>query len=170
MKHPYHIITIFTILVIALVACEPVEYGELGDPFSKIEGIEGSWIATEIIQVDETALAQGGLYTEMDLTNLFNFSNYTITFHVDANNAPSTFTVASGGAPSFIDTTGTWTFDNNELPAEVLYTHPDSLLFTSKMRLIAPPRELSPLRMKFQRFSGGKLIVSYQYTLEKLNQ
>ena len=170
MKQPYQLFTFFIVLVIALVACEPVEYGELGGPFSKIEGIEGTWITTEVIQIDETALAQGGLYTEQDLTNLFNFSSYTITFSVDTDTMPSSFSVFTGGAPSFIDTTGSWTFNDNDFPTEVLFTHPDSSVFTSKMRLIAPPRDQNPLRMKFQRFSGGKLIISYQYTFEKQNQ
>ena len=170
MKRQYQLFTFFIVLVIALVACEPVEYGELGNSFSKIEGIEGTWIATEVIQIDETALAQGGLYTEQDLTNLFNFSRYTITFSIDSDTMPSTFSVFAGGAPSFIDTTGSWTFNDNDFPTDVLFTHTDSSGFTSKMRLIAPPRNQNPLRIKFQRFSGGKLIISYQYTFEKQNQ
>lgn len=170
MNSYYKKLTYFIVLIVAFAACEPVEYGELGDPFSKIEGIEGSWKTTEVIQVDETALAQGGLYTEQDLTALFNFSNYTITFNVDADSMPSTFTVITGGAPSFIDTTGTWSFNDNHFPTEVLFSHSDSAGFTSKMRLITPPRDQNPLRMKFQRFSGGKLIISYQYTFEKQNQ
>lgn len=170
MRQQYQNFIFFIVLATAFAACEPVEYGETGDPFSKIEGIEGAWIATEVIQVDETALAQGGLYTEQDLTDLFNFTSYSITFDVDANNLPSNFSVTSSGAPSFIDTTGIWTFNDNDFPTEVLFSHPDSSLFTSKMRLITPPRDQNPLRMKFQRFSGGKLIVSYQYTFEKQNQ
>lgn len=155
-------------VVMVLTACEPAEYGKLGEPFSKIDGIEGTWVATEVIQVDETALSQGGLYTEMDLTDVFNFSNYTITFNTVAGQ-PSTFTVSPGGAPSFIDTEGSWAFDDAQYPTSVYFTLPDSSTTTSKMRLIAPPREQSPLRIKFQRFSGGKLIVSYRYTFEKLN-
>ncbi len=170
MRQQYQNFIFFIVLATAFAACEPVEYGELGEPFSKIEGIEGTWIATEVIQVDETALAQGGMYTEQDLTDLFNFTSYSITFDVDANNLPSNFSVTSSGAPSFIDTTGIWTFNDNDFPTEVLFTHPDSSLFSSKMRLITPPRDQNPLRMKFQRFSGGKLIVSYQYTFEKQNQ
>ena len=170
MRQQYQNFIFFIVLATAFTACEPVEYGETGDPFSKIEGIEGAWIATEVIQVDETALGQGGLYTEQNLTDLFNFTSYSITFDVDANNLPSNFSVTSSGAPSFIDTTGIWTFNDNDFPTEVLLTHPDSSGFTSKMRLITPPRDQNPLRMKFQRFSGGKLIVSYQYTFEKQNQ
>ena len=170
MKIQYQLFTVFIILVLALASCEPVEYGELGEPFSKIEGIAGTWKVTELVQVDETALAQGGLYTEQDLTDHFNFSNYTITFNVDAGSLPSSFDVVTGGSPSFIDTTGTWTFDNNDFPTEVWFTHPDSIEYTSKMKLIAPPRDQSHLRTKFQRFAGGKLIISYQYTFEKQSQ
>ena len=167
MKIQYQIFTALLILVLALTSCEPLEYGELGEPFSKIGGIAGTWKVIEVIQVDETALAQGGLYTEQDLTGLFNFSDYTITFNVDAGSQPSSFDVVTGGSPSFIDTSGTWTFDNNDFPTEVWLKHPDSTKYSSMMRLIAPPRDQSQLRMKFQRFAGGKLIISYRYTFEK---
>ena len=168
MKYLSRLIPFIVAVVMVSTACEPMEYGELGEPFSKIDGIEGTWVATEVIQVDETALAQGGLYTEMDLTNVFNFTNYTITF-ATASGQPSTFTVSPGGAPSFIDTTGTWAFDDSQYPTQVHFTLPDSSEYTSMMRLVAPPREQNPLRIKFQRFSGGKLIVSYRYTFEKQN-
>ena len=168
MKYLSKLIPLLIAVVLVLTACEPVEYGELGVPFSKIDGIEGTWVATEVIQVDETALAQGGLYTEMDLTDVFNFSNYTITFNTNSGQ-PFTFTVSPGGAPNFIDTEGTWAFDDNQYPTEVYFTLPDSSNYTSEMRLIAPPREQNPLRIKFQRYSGGKLIVSYRYTFEKQN-
>ncbi len=170
MKHTFKPIIIFLILTISFTSCEPVEYGEIGDPFSKLEAIEGTWIATEVIQIDETALAQGGLYTEMDLTNLFNFTSYSITFNLDGEMQSSTFSVNDGGAPSFIDSTGTWAFNNSEFPDEIYFTLPDSLGYTSKLKLIAPPRDQNPLRMKFQRFSGEKLIVSYRYNFEKQTQ
>ena len=46
MKIQYQLFTVFIILVLALASCEPVEYGELGEPFSKIEGIAGTWKVT----------------------------------------------------------------------------------------------------------------------------
>jgi len=170
MKHIVKQISLSLILAIAFLSCEPVQYGEIGVPFSKIESIEGTWIATQVIQLDETAIAQGGLYTEMDFTDLYNFTSYAITFNLDADTLPSSFSVETGGAPSFIDLMGTWAFDDNDFPSEILFTLPDSASYTSKMRLIAPPRDQNPLRMKYQRFSGGKLIVSYQYIFEKQTQ
>ena len=170
MKHILKTLTFSMVLAITFVSCEPVQYGEIGVPFSKLESIEGTWVATQVIQVDETAVAQGGLYQEMDLTDLYNFTSYAITFNLDADTLPSTFSVATNGAPSFIDTLGSWTFNDNAFPSEIHFTHPDSSSVSSKMYLIAPPRDQSPLRMKFQRFSKEKLIVSYQYIFEKQGQ
>jgi len=121
---------------------------------------------TKVIQVDEVALAQGGAQTEMDLTDVFSFSTYTITFNVDANGNPTTFEVG-GDAPNFVDSTGVWTFDEIEFPTYVELTHPDSSSATSIFTLIAPPREKTPLRMKFQRICKGKVIISYEYEFEK---
>lgn len=168
-----HILKIFTfsiVLAIALVSCEPVQYGKIGVPFSKLESVEGTWVATKVIQVDETAVSQGGLYQEMDLTDLYNFTSYSITFNLDADTLPSTFSVSTAGAPSFIDTMGTWSFNDNDFPSEIHFTHPDSADITSKLYLIAPPRDQNPLRVKFLRFSKEKLIVSYQYIFERQTQ
>lgn len=167
MKHIFKLFTFSLILAITFLSCEPVEYAKIGVPFSKIESIEGTWVATQVIQVDETAVAQGGLYQEMDLTNAYNFTSYAITFNLDTDTLPSTFSVETGGAPSFIDSMGTWTFDDNDFPSEIWFTLPDSANYTSKMSLIAPPRDQNPLRIKFQRYSKEKLIVSYQYIFEK---
>ncbi len=169
MKMKKYIYLVIILIATFIISCKPVQYGELGEPFSKTDGIKGTWKVSELIQIDETALAQGGLYTEMNLTDLFDFSNYTITFNVDNENNPSTFSVDAGGAPSFIDTTGTWSFDDVDYPTEVLFSLPDSIQTTSELRLIAPPRENTSLRIKFLRYSGGKLIVSYQYTFDKIS-
>ena len=168
-----HILKIFTFsiaLAIALVSCEPVQYEKIGVPFSKLESIEGTWVATKVIQVDETAVSQGGLYQEMDLTDLYNFTSYSITFNLDSDTLPSTFSIETGGAPSFIDTMGNWSFNDNNFPTEIHFTHSDSANFTSKLYLIAPPRDQNPLRVKFLRFSKEKLIVSYQYIFERQTQ
>lgn len=167
MKHIFKPLIMFTMLAITFVACDPVEYGEIGVPFSKVEAIEGTWKLSEIIQVDEAALEQGGMYTELDLTNAFNFTDYSITFSLDADTLPLEFSIDAGMAPNFIDTLGTWTFDENDLPTELLFTQSDSVNVTSKLKLIAPPRDQNPLRVKYQRFSGGNLIISYQYSFEK---
>lgn len=157
-------------LAIIFVACDPVEYGEIGTPFSKVEAIEGTWKLSQISQIDEAALEQGGIYTELDLTDAFNFTDYTITFSLDADTLPLEFSIDAGAAPNFIDTLGTWTFDDNDLPTELLFTQSDSTNVTSKLKLIAPPRDQNPLRMKYQRFAGGNLIISYQYSFEKQTQ
>lgn len=170
MKNIIKPLTILTLLTIMIVACDPVEYGEIGTPFSKTEAIEGTWGLTEIVQVDEAAREQGGMYTELDLTNAFNFTDYTITFTLDTDTLPLEFSIDPGMAPNFIDTLGTWTFDDNDFPTEVLFTQSDSVNVTSKLKLIAPPRDQNPLRVKYQRYSGGNLIISYQYSFEKLTQ
>lgn len=155
----------FTVLGLLLAGCEQIEYGELGDPFTKTDGIKGTWLVSRVVQVDEVALAQGGAQTEMDLTDFFSFSTYHITFNVDAQGNPTTFEVG-GDAPNFVDSTGIWTFDEIEFPTYVELTHPDSSSVTSMFTLIAPPRTKTPLRMKFQRFCKGKIIISYKYEFE----
>jgi hypothetical protein len=170
MKNSIILFTLIAMLSAGFFGCEPITYGELGDPFSKTEAIEGTWNVTSVLQIDETALSQGGKYTELDITDAFNFKEYSITFNLSADTLPTTFSVEYGAAPNFIDTLGTWTFDDMDFPTSIEFTAPDSVSATSQLKLIAPPRDLNPLRVKFQRYAGGDLIISYQFTFEKQTQ
>jgi hypothetical protein len=174
MRYRLIILAVIGLVGFSLTSCEPEDYKPIGEPFDKIEGMVGTWKITSVVQVDEEAIAKDLSFTELNITNFFDFSNYRITFNVDEENKPSTFEVVNPDkAPNFITVTGRWAFDNENFPSYLYLIRLNALqepLDTNKLFLNAPPRLHNPLKFKFTRYSGEEKILSYKYSFERVNQ
>lgn len=150
------------VLAVLLTACFPDELKDIGLPFSKKEGITGEWKVISVTQVDEIAKKEGATSFSIDLTDMFGFSDFEIAF-----NADGTFSVNENPSPAFIDLSGTWAFDDDEFPKEVLLKAENSDEVTSRFALHKVPAPGRNLEIKFQRLKGEDVVISYIYVLSK---
>jgi hypothetical protein len=173
MKSIISIIAFFAAAGIIFTSCEPEKFEPIGEPFSKVDGIKGSWKITSIIQIDEVAVAKELAFTQLDITQFFDFSNYRITFNVDEANNPSTFEITNpDNAPNFVLTSGKWTFDNVLYPSFVFLIKVDAEMLpidTTRIELVATPRDYLPLKYKYTRKSAGEKLISYSYSFQRDN-
>jgi hypothetical protein len=165
-KSNYTIIAIFLIISLVFVqACKKDEYPEI-QPRDYVNLITGTWNTAQVIQTDIIAVDEGLQPTTKDRTNLFNFTEYIITFNSSGGN-PTDFTVVPGEAPNYVDLEGTWQLDDYSMPTKILLTATGASSPTSEFILTGRPREGAPLYISYQRTSEGKAILSYDYKLTK---
>lgn len=148
--------------LIVLASCFPDALKEIGEPFSKKEGIVGDWRVISVTQIDEIAKKDGEIFFSMDLTDLFGFYEFEISF-----NADGTFGINENPSPLFVDLRGTWSFEDEEFPKEVLLTAQDADEVTSKFVLHKTPAPGRDLEIKFQRVKDNEVVLSYIYKLAK---
>ena len=116
MKTRLFIIPVALLLSVAL-SCQPDDdFPDLDDPLAvKPTLLSGTWTAERVIQYDQEALDNGfpTEVVEQDITALFPFSDYKLTFELDEKGRPSEYSINAGDAPNFLSLTGgTWTLDD----------------------------------------------------------
>ena len=159
--------TLIAMSAILFTACRPEAHKELGPPRDVLSSIQGTWKLTKATQVDEDALRKGFPYKELDITNLFPYTNFVLTLNLN-NGAPGTFATTPGSSPKIIKlTSGNWSVDNAEYPKEITLT---SGSVTEKVTLGGyPVGSSNALKLKAERRDAGtgKLLISYSYEFAK---
>src|SRR5690554_5260803 len=108
----------FTMLLVALVGCKDDET-EIGEPFSKSEGLTAKdWVIAEAFLVDESNPAKPERNISSFYTNGDNL--LAISFNADGS-----FEVSPGDGLNFFPNSGTWSFDNNDAPKEIILVSSD---------------------------------------------
>ena len=59
-------------------ACTPVAHKEIGEQRNILSSLEGTWKLTKATQVDEAAKAKGFPFKELDITNLFPYTDFKL--------------------------------------------------------------------------------------------
>jgi len=126
----FNTISIFVALsVLTIIGCQPEDdFPEIGpDPLSvKTALLEGTWQASKVTQYDKEAVDNGfpENVQRRDLTDLFPFDEYQITFSTGTDGKPTTFVVDAGSAPDFLTlTSGTWTLDDYVFATQINLTN-----------------------------------------------
>ncbi|HRN16316.1 MAG TPA: DUF5004 domain-containing protein [Xylanibacter oryzae] len=143
--------------ILSVCSCASTDDGNYVAPITQYEKIGGNWILNSITQTDETTTST------MDLTNVFNFKSFGISFNLDSENNPTTFTI-TGSAPALLPTSGTWKLANafvnsNGSSAKILLNNNVDLTIT------AVPGTNAVLEYKLTRKNNGVSFVSYTYNL-----
>jgi Domain of unknown function (DUF5004) len=117
MKTNKFYIQVSILLVIVLVACQPEDdFPALENPLAlKTTLLNGTWTASKVRQYDKEAIDNGfpDDIQARDITALFPFTEYKITFNLDASGRPGTFVVVPGASPNFLSLNqGTWALDD----------------------------------------------------------
>jgi hypothetical protein len=154
-----------------IISCNKTNDGTYTAPITLYEKIGGTWKITAIKEVDEIAKASSIKPDEVNLSTKFNFSSFVITFAVDENFEPTTYTV-SGSAPNLFVPTGYWKLDSafphtdNKSTRIQLYSDEAKTVLTDELIVSAIPGAKNTLSFNLTRKSDDVPYVTYQYALK----
>jgi hypothetical protein len=155
------------IIALLVFACRPDEYKKLGLPSENIAALAGTWKLSKVIQTDEDAARKGFPYQTMDVTSVFPYSDFRLTFNTNGNTA-STFATMPGNAPKIIRlTSGNWAVDDPAYPKLLTLSNGSD---TTRITLGSYPRGSSPnlkIRLERRDSASNKLLISYSYEFTK---
>jgi hypothetical protein len=161
------ILSVALVLTIMLAACQPEDFNEIGDKRDIPVSLGGTWKLSKVTQKDEDAARKGFPYSELDLTTVFPYTDFTLTLNTNGV-SPSNFTANAGNSPEIIGLdAGTWSVDNGENPTAILFK---SGSITEQVTLGAyPVGGNTKLKFKIDKKDAGsdKLLISYTYEFTK---
>ncbi len=148
--------------------CKPENYKPLGKSATPINALAGTWKITSVTQKDEDAANKGFPYQTADLTNVFPYTDFTLTLNMNGNN-PTTFTTTPGNSPKIINlASGNWTVDNPVYPQVLTLANATD---TAKVTLGGYPLGASASNLKIalakHDAASGKLLISYSFVFSK---
>lgn len=124
-------IILLLVVFSSISACRP-NYPELVEPLSiKTNYLKGTWKASKVTQYDQEAIDNGFPVSvqQQDITSNYPFSDYTITFNLDAQGKPSTYTLTPGTAPNYLAlSSGQWSVDHPVFTTQILFSNPTSTI------------------------------------------
>lgn len=155
------------VLGVIFQACKPEIEGELGTPFDKAEGLSATpWVFTSAAVIDEFNPSR----PRKDITSFYTAGEQLLTLNF---NADGTFTAVSGSGKNPFPEAGTWSFDNNETPRELLL---ESGGVITQARLSAPTRVVDQVleiefvqRQCVDETGQEKPVLSYAFTFNRQN-
>ena len=148
-------------------ACQPDAIKDLEPPRNILASLEGTWKLTQATQVDESAKAKGFPFKELNITPLFAYTDFKITFNLNAG-VPGTFTTVPGASPKIVKlSSGNWSVDDIENPKNITLKSGT----TSEIITLGgyPVGAATSLKLKVERKEAatGKTVVSYSYEFAK---
>lgn len=156
MKHSYIFLALLLGMLTSMAGCEK-EY-VLEDAPSKVEGINGTFSLTEVMQLDPLTFSS---LSSLDVTSVFvGNTPAQITF----NSEGRTFSYETGTTIDFIGASGTWAFDNDDYPTKISM---DASGITYDLALVNTIRPQDQLAFQLDRSCGGQVTTSYQYTFAR---
>lgn len=171
MKYCLKIVLPVLLLAVLFPACRPEDFKDIGAPRDIPASLGGVWKLTKVTQRDEESGRKGFPYSELDLTNLFPYTQFTLTLNVSNNQAPSVFTSSPGNSPDIIGLlSGTWTIDNADAPTMIIFRQGST---TTSVTLGAyPVGSNNKLKFKIDKrdadpATNNKLLISYTYEFTK---
>jgi hypothetical protein len=168
MKSNINYLFITGLIVILAAGCKPENYKPLGKAPAPITSLAGTWKITSVTQKDEDAANKGFPYQQTDLTNVFPYTDFSLTLNMNGS-TPTTFTTSPGNSPRIISlASGNWSTDDPAYPKVLtLISGTD----TAKVTLGAYPLGASASTLKIalakHDAASGKLLISYSYVFSK---
>lgn len=154
----YFLLCLF--FIVAVTSCNKTTELPIGDPYSKVEGINGSFKLSKVTQVDERTTA---LVNTLDISNAFIGDT---AMQMSFNSTNKTFSITPGSTPNvFKVTSGTWRFDDDTYPTKLILTSNGvdiDMPLSSTIRVTE-----TKLGVKFTRLLRGKAATSYIFTLDR---
>lgn len=163
------------LMIIAMVACQPDEFPEIGEPIDRIAQMEGTWVISAVNQIDDDAMRKGfpSFATQQDITQSFPFTQFRVTLSLNSSGNPAGFTVQAGNAPNLLGNmvNGTWDVDDKRFPSRIIFRGSGGVVTLD----LASLRDLdnASLTLRTRRFEvrQGELLpfVTYNYRMSKVN-
>lgn len=141
-------------------SCEKKVY-EIGDPVSKLEGINGTWNISGVTQIDEAS----PLKDEMDLSRFF-ITTTEPSLSLTFNSSDFTYSVIPGTGKNPFGESGKWEFDDMNYPSYVsLYATTGDTIVMGLGQTIRPTD--SNLFLNQQKTCEGTPVTTYQYIFDR---
>ena len=157
MRIQYSILPILLLMILFAGCKQPQEY-PIGEAYSQLEGIKGTFRLAKVEQIDELTfnlnktLDVSEVYlgtTPMQIT--FDPTNVTVT----ANDTPDYFTTGS--------TNLTWKFDDDKFPTKVIINNGEA-----EWELLSPIRTNdNVLAFRVSRYYRGKKALTYNFSFDR---
>lgn len=145
-------------LALGFTACKKKDY--VLDPApSKLEGIDGTFVLSQVNQVDQKTLS---VDNTLDVSAVFIGNNPA---QISFNSTDMTFTYTPGSTIDFIGASGTWAFDDNEYPSLISMNSTTGQFDLSLLRTIRPSDQT--LEVQLDRMCRGEVTSSYQYVFSR---
>lgn len=170
---PIKVLVLFFLGLLAL-GCNELEDGSYVEPITVYEKIHGSWNLMNLKMVDEFAKANNIMPSEQNLSSLFNYDTFQITFNVDNNMQPSSYMV-TGNVPPLFQLNGYWKLSSSFQPTSpgaieiFLYSDEQKVNGTDTLLLTSIPGSNQEMEIQLVRKSGGTAFVSYVFNLKSNN-
>ena len=154
-------------------ACQPDDdFPDLENPLAiKPALLSGTWVAQKVVQYDQEALDNGfpDDVQAQDITSLFPFSQYTITFNLDEQGRPSTYSITPGTAPNFLKlNNGTWKLDDPVFATMISMTS-TSDIHAASFRIKQLDDDVIKLQVLRNDAADNTLYSYYEYEFVKSN-
>jgi len=168
------IIYLFAIISLFAVGCNEQDDGGHVDPITIYEKINGEWGLMNLKMVDDFAKTNAIEPSEQNLSTLFNFEDFKISFNVDEKMQPTSY-VVSGNVPPLFALNGYWDLNspfqqtNGGAAIINLYSDEAKTQLTDQLRLTSVPGSNDEMEIQLRRASGGTVFVSYVFKLFAIN-
>ncbi len=125
MTNTFKAFVILCITAAAFSSCKERIEGELGEPFDKVAGLNGTWELTNFIQKD----LNNPVKEERDLSSFYIQDGIT-PLRLTFNSADRSYESAIELGRNYFGTGGSWAYDDDQYPSSIfLYGETDTLLF-----------------------------------------
>lgn len=153
-------LSLFILLAVAVWACKPEPYDEIGPRYDLATGITGEWEITRVEGVDLTLPVP----ETRDISDFFTAATNPLGLSFDAGS--DMYTVINPQTPGNIfGQGGTFAFDDEEFPTRLsLYSSNDTI----QVDLLNMVREIDPeMGLSYTRSACGTEYFRYQYTFKR---
>lgn len=134
---------------------------------SKVEGLNGNWELSDVVQVDELSLAKD----ERSITQFYISDTSTSVLKVSFSSTDRTFEITLGAmGRNYLPVSGTWTFDDDNYPSYIYLKDSNGAITTLKLQGPTRPQD-QELKFSFQRscILDGEMTeyVGYRYEFNR---
>ena len=107
---------IICVATLIMAGCKPDKKTDIGEPFDKVAGLEGTWILSGFLQKDLNNPVQ----EERDLSEYY-IVDGAAPLELTFSAADRAYSIEITEGKNFFGTGGTWTFDNDQFPTSILF-------------------------------------------------
>ncbi|TRZ45751.1 DUF5004 domain-containing protein [Robertkochia solimangrovi] len=165
---------LFGVVICWLTACDNQDDGSYVAPITLYEKVHGEWSLMKLTMIDEFARANGITPDEQNLSTLFNYPDFRISFNVDEAMNPTRYQVM-GDVPPLFEPEGFWMLSSDFQPTNsaavriLLYQNADHSVQTGELRLTSVPGSNGEMEIQLVRITEGVPFVSYVFNLNASN-
>lgn len=163
------------VLCLLAFSCSKIDDGSHVEPITLYEKVNGNWGLMNLKMVDEVAKKTAISPSEQNLSSLFNFADFKISFNVNERNQPTTYEVI-GDVPPLFAPSGYWKLSSDfqptgQTPIKIyLYSDAAKSQKTDELRITSVPGSNGEMEFQLTRTSEGAEFVSYVFRLNAINE